>query len=78
MGILEGVGDSIGTAFSAGAGVMAGVVGGGEVEAGDAGGDEDEETGEDRLEGCEGDGGDRLATGEAGGETGNTKLGTGG
>ncbi len=75
MGVLEGVGDSIGTA---GAGVKAGVDGGGGVEAGDAGGDEDEETGEEWLEGCEGDGEDRLATGEAGGETGDTKLGTGG
>ena len=62
MGILEGVGDSIGTAFSAGAGVKAGVDGGGD-------GGREVEAGDEE---------DRLATGEAGGETGMTKLETGG
>ena len=78
MGVLEGVGDSVGAAFPAGDGVKTGVDEGGEVKAGDAGKEEDEETGEDRLEGREGDGEDRLASGEAGGETGDTELGTGG
>ena len=77
MGILGGVGESIGTALSAGAGVKAGVDAGGDVEARDAGGDEDEETGEDRLEACKGDVEDMLATCEAGGESGDTKLATG-
>ncbi len=76
MGVLEGVGDSVGAAFPAGDEVKAGVDEGGEVKAGEAGKEEDEETGEDRLEGREGDGEDRLASGEAGGETGDTELGT--